>query len=139
MAQSKVISRTWSPSASRALVMSTRCARNMLLLSRIVFPSSVTVARVSRPSKTKVIKESSGTDGFWKTLRYVQDFSLTHLASSSLNPWNGSWSLIEYKLSIWYLYVCNALTYCSLASPDGPRMELWTLASKRVRNHPRCL
>jgi hypothetical protein len=65
----------------------------MLSLSRIVWSSSLTLANVSSPSKTKKMEDPAGTSGFWKTFRYVHDFSLTHLALSSLKPINGSSSL----------------------------------------------
>lgn len=64
-----------------------------MLLSRITFPSSFTLANVSRPSKARMILEPGAASGLWKTFRYVHDFSFTHLALSSLRPMNGSSSL----------------------------------------------
>lgn len=64
MALSKETSRMWLASLARAWVISTRWARNMLLLSRMAHPLSFTVANVSKPSKTRTILEPGSTSGF---------------------------------------------------------------------------
>lgn len=59
----------------------------------MTFPSSFTLANVSKPSKARTIVELGAASGFWKTFRYVHDFSFTHLVLTSLKPMNGSLSL----------------------------------------------
>lgn len=108
----------------------------MLVLCRITFPSSFTVANVSSPSKTNSAVEPAGRLGFWKMFRYVHDFSFTHLVFSSLKPIKGSSILRSVSMSMAKMVYCER-TSCWPVSPGEPQMEPQGLASKHLVH--RCL
>lgn len=78
--------------------------------------------------------------GFWNSFLYIQDFSLIHLAFSSLNPirtfsslddgWIGGIVRVRQRTLQQLCSDANdAHTGCLLLGPDGRRMEFWVQTS----------
>lgn len=90
-AEAKSISSTLSDPGFNRLVTSMRCGMNILSLSSTVSPLSLTVAKVSRPSKARTVTSPScGAPTVGSLTLYVQVLSATHSALSSLKPRKGS-------------------------------------------------